>query len=71
MTIAGSKSETRYLDLDGDGVPDAVETVTVVFDETRSGSVDAVEIVDELDADIDDDGVAHSVAVNLAIVSED
>lgn len=68
--MTGNGSEIRYLDLDEDGVPDAVETVTVIVDSTGTGSVDAVEIVDELDAEIDDSGVAHSIAVNRVAVSE-
>lgn len=65
MTIADKGSETRYLDLDGDGVPDAVEIVTV-----DANGRDGVEVVDEVDAEIDDDGVAHSIAVSRVIVSE-
>ena len=70
MDDESSNEETRYLDLDGDGVPDAVETVSIGV---AGGGDDpmAVEIVDEIDADIDDEGVAHTVAVERIIVSED
>ena len=40
---------TRYLDLDGDGVPDAVEMIEVVaVDRTGDGSTDEVAVVEEL-----------------------
>jgi hypothetical protein len=56
--------EVRYLDLDGDGVPDAVETTqTVPLHVGADGGVDAVQIIDEIDGSIDDDGVPHTVRV--------
>jgi hypothetical protein len=61
---------TRYLDLDGDGVPDAVETVSVGV--TGGGSEPTtVELVDEVDAEIDDDGVPHTIAVERIVVTDD
>ncbi len=65
-----SAETTRYLDLDGDGVPDAVETVSVNVAGGGDGPR-AVEIVDEVDADIDDEGVPHTIAVERVVVSED
>jgi hypothetical protein len=61
---------SRYLDLDGDGVLDAVETVSV---DVAGGGAEpaAVEIVDEVDADIDDDGVPHTIAVERIVVTDD
>lgn len=62
--------ETRYLDLDGDGVPDAVQTVKVVgVDLTGDGASDVVEIVEGVEADIGVDGVPqHVVVVEDAVV---
>jgi hypothetical protein len=59
----------RILDLDGDGVPDAVETISV--DVSSDDGTETVEIVDELDAEIDDDGVPHHIEVERVIVSEE
>ena len=65
--------ETRYLDLDGDGVPDATETI-----EVRRTSVDVgghhttvTEVVDEIDSEIDVDGEPGAVQVSDTIVVED
>jgi len=66
----GSAKLTRYLDLDGDGVPDAVETVEVGIAGGGAEPV-AMEIVDEVDADIDDDGVPHTIAVERIVVTDD
>jgi len=55
-------TEPAYLDLDGDGVPDAVRTIRVdAFDVTGDGVADVVEIIQEVDAGIDDDGEPHVV----------
>lgn len=54
-------TDQRYLDLDDDGVIDAVETVTVAVEEGADATT--VEVVDEIDAEIDDEGVAHRVTV--------
>jgi hypothetical protein len=60
----GSLTEPKYLDLDGDGVPDAVQTVRVnTFDITGDGIAEAIEVIQEVDAEIDDDGAAHRVTV--------
>jgi hypothetical protein len=65
--------ETRYLDLDGDGVPDATETI-----EVRRQSVDVgghhttvTEVVDEIDSEIGVDGEPGEVQVSDTIVIED
>ena len=55
-------SETKYLDLDDDGVPDAVETVEwVAVDVDLDGTPDVVTAVSELDAEIGDDGVPERI----------
>jgi hypothetical protein len=60
----GRRHETRYLDLDGDGVPDAVETTDrAVIHVDGRGVADIVQETDEVDAEIDDDGVPHTVQV--------
>jgi hypothetical protein len=54
----------RYLDLDGDGVPDAVQmTEAIEYDVTGDGVPDIVEIVDETAAGIGIDGVPDHVEV--------
>jgi hypothetical protein len=65
--------ETRYLDLDGDGVPDATETI-----EVRRQSIDVgghhttvTEVVDEIDSEIGVDGEPGAVQVSDTIVVED
>ncbi len=59
---AGPEAETEYLDLDGDGVPDAVRTTETVEYETDSGA-EVVEEVREVDAGIGADGVPTTVTV--------
>ena len=60
----GVEVETTYLDLDGDGVPDAVHMVeAVAIDLTGDGHIDRVEVIEELARDIDVDGVPGSVDV--------
>ncbi len=54
-------TDHRYLDLDDDGVIDAVETVTVDVEEGIETTT--VEVVDEIDAEIDDDGIPRQVTV--------
>lgn len=49
-----ANQEPEYLDLDGDGVPDAVKTTREVAYE--ADGADVVERVEELDRAIDDDG---------------
>jgi hypothetical protein len=67
------KREIRYLDLDGDGVPDAVETTDVEITESEGAGHRAtrVEVVTEVDADIDDDGVPGTVEVSDTVIVED
>jgi hypothetical protein len=62
--------ETKYLDLDGDGVPDAVETVEVIaVDSTGDGATDTFEVVDEVASDIGIDGApAHTDVVDTTTV---
>jgi hypothetical protein len=61
---AGVEVETTYLDLDGDGVPDAVQIVEAVgVDLTGDGRVDFIELVEEVASDIGVDGVPGSVDV--------
>ncbi len=52
--MAVRDDEPEYLDLDGDGVPDAVRTTKHV--EYEVGDAEVVETVRELDRDIDDEG---------------
>jgi hypothetical protein len=55
---------TTYLDLDGDGVIDAVQMVEVAaVDVTGDGTADVVEVVEELAAGIGVDGVPDQVTV--------
>jgi hypothetical protein len=49
------RAEVTYLDLDGDGVLDAVRTVDVSV--LHLASEDVVRVLEELDAGIGDDGV--------------
>jgi hypothetical protein len=59
---AWSHRETRYLDLDGDGVPDAVETVErVVVGDRRAGRSRVVHELRTLSAGIGVDGVAQRI----------
>jgi hypothetical protein len=53
--------ETEYLDLDDDGVPDAVQITETVQHE--SGGADLVEEIRELDTGIGPDGVPTTVTV--------
>lgn len=58
---------TKYLDLDGDGVPDAVQTTeTVTHDVDGDGNPDFVEIVEEIESGIGIDGVPEHVEVHEA-----
>jgi hypothetical protein len=60
-SVAFPEPEVRYLDLDGDGVPDAVRiTETRVLQPTRDGRGHVVQIVTELISGIDDEGLARS-----------
>jgi hypothetical protein len=55
-------TETRYLDLDGDGVPDAVETIeTFAVREAGNGKVSVLYESRTVAADIGIDGVPHRV----------
>jgi hypothetical protein len=51
----------RYLDLDGDGVPDAVEITETRVLLTADLRAEAVQIIVELDTGIGDDGVPTHV----------
>ena len=53
-------TQMEYLDLDGDGVPDAVRTVLTL----RSGG-DTVERVETVEFEIDDDGEPHAEVVRV------
>ncbi len=60
MAADGTSDEVRYLDLDHDGLPDAVEhTRTIAFDTTGDGTGDVIETIRETDAAIGIEGVAH------------
>lgn len=66
-TLDGSAAlvEVEYLDLDGDGVPDAVQTIEAApIDLTGDGVCDGVELVEEIAAHIGIDGVPEQV-VNI------
>ena len=58
----GVPVETAYLDLDDDGVPDAVQTTETLEYHTDDGA-DVVEEIRELDSDIGPDGVPTTVTV--------
>ena len=56
--------DTEYLDLDQDGVPDAVRTTRVTgYDVTGDGEVDVVETVQEVASAIDETGAPHHVVI--------
>jgi len=57
---AAAPAETEYLDLDGDGVPDAVRTTSTAEYDLADGP-EIVETVEELDRDIDDDGRPRTI----------
>lgn len=59
-----TEADVRYLDLDGDGLPDAIEqTQTVPLHVGSDGVADVVRVIDELDTDIDDEGNPGTVRV--------
>ncbi len=58
--VPAAPAETEYLDLDGDGVPDAVRTTRTAEYDLAEGP-DIVETVVELDRDIDDDGRPRAI----------
>jgi hypothetical protein len=61
MSTAGCEPEVLYLDLDGDGVPDAVRvTTSEVLHATRDGRGNVVHVTSELVEGIGDDGRARS-----------
>jgi len=68
-----SNDEAKLLDLDGDGVPDAVETTEVTVEVLESGGHHfvAVEVVDEIDSEIGIDGVPGTVEVSDTVLVED
>lgn len=64
--------QMRYLDLDGDGVPDAVQrTLVTVLHRTSEGLADVVRVVEELEADIGDDGAPGVVQVTERLEVDD
>jgi len=68
--MAERDGEPEYLDLDGDGVPDAVRTRRQAAYEV--GGAEVVETVEELDRDIGDDGRPGTIDVSdtLAVDSD-
>ena len=61
MPMADREPEVMYLDLDGDGVLDAVRiTERRVLHDTRDGLGQVVQVVSELVSEIDDDGLGNS-----------
>jgi hypothetical protein len=63
--------ESEYLDLDRDGVPDAVRTSrTLGYDVTGDGIADVVETIDEVASEIDIDGVPHHVEVTDTVEAD-
>jgi hypothetical protein len=57
-------TETSYLDLSGDGIPDAVETTqTAAFDVTGDGIPDVVRVTTEIATEIGVDGVPRRVEI--------
>jgi len=56
--------DVEYLDLDGDGVPDAVRTTcTRTFDMSHDGSAELIETVEELAWGIEVDGLPEGIHV--------
>jgi len=56
--------ETEFLDLDCDGVPDAVKTTsTIAVDISHDRRVDVVETTEEIASEIDINGVPHAIRV--------
>jgi hypothetical protein len=64
LASATAERETEYLDLDHDGLPDAVRRHTAVVYHLDG---DAAEVVDELATGIGDDGVPTVAAVTDAV----
>ena len=72
--MSNGAQATRYLDLDGDGVPDAVEMIEVVsVDRTGDGTTDEVAVVEELASGIGIEGVPRRLTVvdEMTIALED
>ena len=64
-------TETVFLDLDGDGVVDAVQTTrTVGFDVSGDGLVDVVEVTEELASGIGVDGTPSAIALTDTVESD-
>ena len=64
-------AEATYLDLDGDGVPDAVQTVeAVAVDRTGDGVPDEVVMHEEVASEIGVDGVPERVSVTESVTVE-
>ena len=63
--------ETEFLDLDGDGVPDAVTTTrTIAVDISHDGHVDVIETTEEIASDIDINGVPHAIRVADTVATD-
>ena len=60
-------ARTRYLDLDDDGVPDAVEQRETFEYETPAGA-EVVEEIREVDAGINEEGVPATVTVTDTVL---
>jgi hypothetical protein len=68
---AVAPTETEYLDLDRDGVVDAVRTTTVTgYDVTGDGEIDIVETVEELAEAIDIAGTPGHVVVTDTVETD-
>jgi hypothetical protein len=68
---AVAPTETEYLDLDSDGVVDAVRTTTVRgYDVTGDGEIDVVETVEELAEGIDVTGTPEHVTLTDTVEAD-
>jgi hypothetical protein len=68
---AVAPTETEYLDLDRDGVVDAVRTTRVTgYDLTGDGKLDVVETVEELAEGIDVAGTPEHVVVSDTVEAD-
>ena len=57
-------TKTDFLDLDDDGIPDAVHTTTIVgFDLSGDGAVDLVEVTEEMASGIGIDGDPSAITL--------
>ena len=64
-------AETEYLDLDGDGLPDAVRTTRVTgFDVTGDGIIDVVETVEEVASEIGVAGQPEHITITDTVETD-